>query len=223
MSNKKFTEKISEKIFDKDYSRRQFLEISGKGIAGVTVTASLLNLIGCKEEKVLDGSVQAWATPTGLLVVDKDKCVGCFRCEQNCNLANDPGKIHPYISRVNLRDRYFYGEEMEEDWRHGPGVMGNYQWEPMTCKQCSTPWCGEACPVEAIQADENTGARVVDKDTCIACGACTEACPWNIPVIDPENDYATKCINCGACVNGCITGAITMNEWEDVAEALLPE
>lgn len=220
--SKNIIDKVSEKIFDKDYSRRQFLQITGKGIAGVTVSATLLNLIGCEEQSLKNGQVFTWATPTGLLTVNRDKCVGCHRCEHNCNLVND-GKVMPYIARVNLRDRYFFGEEIEDDFYNAEGIQGNYRWEPMTCKQCNSPWCGNACPVDAIKADERTGARVVDKDVCIACGECVRACPWNIPRIDPEENYATKCINCGACVAGCVTGAITMTDWEDVANAMLKD
>lgn len=219
MSNKNILDKINDELFNKEYTRRQFLKISGKGIAGMAISASLLNLLGCEEQQIKDGKIFTWATPTGLLVVNADKCVGCHRCEMNCNLFND-GKIMPFISRLNLRDNYYYGTEINEDYKHNPGINGNYRWEPITCKQCAQPWCGDACPESAIYADEKTGARVVDKEKCIACGACTKACPWNLPRIDHEENFATKCINCGACVRGCVTGAIAMTKWEDVATAL---
>lgn len=210
----------NKKLFDRKYTRRQFLKISGKGLAGVAVSASLLNLIGCEEKQIKNGEIFTWATPTGLLVVNKDKCVGCHRCEMNCNLQNDGNRIQPFIARLNLRDNYYFGEELHDDYLHNPGVIGNFRWEPVTCKQCANPWCGNACPVDAIYADEKTGTRLIDKEKCIACGACTKACPWHLPKIDPEENVSTKCINCGACVRGCITGAIEMVKWEDVATAL---
>ena len=39
-------------VFEKEYSRRQFLKLSGKGLAGIPVTAALLSLIGCTEKQV---------------------------------------------------------------------------------------------------------------------------------------------------------------------------
>lgn len=213
-------EKSSKKsFFNKDYTRREFLKLSGKGVAGVTVTASLLSLMGCSKKDIEEGKVMTWATPTGLLVVNRDKCVGCQRCEFNCTLTND-GKVMPYISRLKMRDNLFFGTKIEEDFTHADGLYGNYKWGPETCKQCVDPWCGNACPVEAIYADEKTGARMVDAEKCIACGACVKACPWGLPTIDPVANVSTKCINCGACVAGCITGALSMNSWEDVATAL---
>ena len=207
-------------FFDKDYTRRQFLKMSGKGVLGLTMTGALLNLIGCTEQEIKDGKVFTWATPTGLLVVNRDKCVGCQRCEMNCTLHND-GKVMPYISRLKLRDNIYYGTEMEDDYLHGDGYYGNYHWGPETCKQCVMPWCGEACPENAIYADEkNGGARTIDYDKCIACGACTTACPWHLPTIDPERNVSTKCISCGACAIGCPTGALAINPWEDVVAAL---
>ncbi|MEG0852936.1 MAG: 4Fe-4S dicluster domain-containing protein, partial [Angelakisella sp.] len=65
-----------------------------------------------------------------------------------------------------------------------------------------------------------TGARVIDEKLCVGCGACTAACPWNIPVVDPETKKSTKCITCGACVAGCPTGALSIVEWKDIAAAV---
>ena len=31
-----------------------------------------------------------------------------------------------------------------------------------TCRQCEDPWCGNACPVQAIVTDDR-GIRVVDE------------------------------------------------------------
>ncbi len=51
-------------------------------------------------------------------------------------------------------------------------------------------------------------AYVIDKDTCIACGACVSECP--VEAIS-EGDYmvidADKCIDCGTCAGVCPVGA----------------
>ncbi len=214
------SEEKKKGVFDKEYSRRQFLKISGKGLAGVTMTATMLSLIGCSQQDIDDGLVDSVALPKGLLVANRAKCVGCQRCETNCTLAND-GKVMPFIARLNLRDNFYFGEPgVTEDYKHGDGIYGLWNFGPKTCRQCKEPACLKACPKGAIIADPNTGARVVQSDKCIGCGACTAACPWHIPVVDPETKKSTKCITCGACVQGCPTGALSIIDWKDLAEAL---
>lgn len=107
-----------------------------------------------------------------------------------------------------------------DDYRHGDGIYGLWTFAPTTCHQCKDAACMNACPVKAISPDPNTGARVIDKEKCVGCGACHEACPWKLPTVDPETKKSTKCINCGACVAGCPTGALSMVEWKDLAAAM---
>ena len=52
-----------------DMTRRQFMKISGKSLAGLTLSASMLSLFGCSQKQVDSGAVATWALPQGLLVV----------------------------------------------------------------------------------------------------------------------------------------------------------
>ena len=87
-----------------DMTRRQFMKISGKSLAGLTLSASMLSLFGCSQKQVDSGAVATWALPQGLLVVNADLCTGCQRCEINCTLTND-GVCSSYISRVKIQRR----------------------------------------------------------------------------------------------------------------------
>lgn len=210
---------IKTGLLDREYSRRQFLKMSGKGIAGMTMTGAMLSLFGCSQQDVESGMVEAFPTPKGLLVVNRGRCVGCQRCETNCTMTND-GKASPYISRLKMRDNLYVGEAgVTDDYRNGDGIYGLWNFGPTTCRQCAEPSCAIACPVGAIEAN-GTGARVINSDTCVGCGACTSACPWNLPTVDPETKKSTKCITCGACVAGCPTGALSIVDWTDVVSAL---
>lgn len=197
-------------FLDSQMTRRQFLKISGKGIAGLTISATMLSLFGCTQEQVDSEQVVTWAMPQGLLVVNAAKCTGCKRCEINCSLFNEE-ECSPYISRVKIsRNLHIHGEDGL--------LMGNFTYFPDTCRQCEVPACGEACPAKAIYADDN-GIKIVDQEKCIGCGECTKACPWHMPTVNPETRKSSKCIACSACVQGCPSGALTIVPWDAVTAA----
>ena len=115
-----------------DMTRRQFMKISGRSLAGLTLSASMLSLFGCSQQQVDSGAVATWALPQGLLVVNADLCTGCQRCEINCTLTND-GVCSSYISRVKIQRRL----NLDGD---GNGLLsGNdncFVYFPDTCRQC---------------------------------------------------------------------------------------
>jgi protein NrfC len=102
------------------------------------------------------------------------------------------------------------------------------------CRQCVDPACVSACPEDALRIDARFGnvRRVVDKEKCVGCGACVEACPYtpSRPLVAPDETYggdlkARKCELCAdapyhwdpagggpqgkqACVEVCPVGAI---------------
>ena len=207
-------------LMDREYTRRQFMKLSGKGLAGVALSSTLLSLMGCTRSQAEAGLVDTIATPDFLLVANRAKCTGCQRCEVNCTLAND-GDAHPYMARIRVRQNVNFGDQgPTDDYKHGDGFFGLWGFKPDTCKQCADPACVNVCPMKAIYADPVTGARVIDEDKCVGCGACVNACPWHMPRVDVEKHKSTKCISCGACVAGCPTSALRMIPWEDVAKAL---
>ena len=207
-------------LMDREYTRRQFMKLSGKGLAGVALSSTLLSLMGCTRSQAEAGLVDTIATPDFLLVANRAKCTGCQRCEVNCTLAND-GDAHPYMARIRVRQNVNFGDQgPTDDYKHGDGFFGLWGFKPDTCKQCADPACVNVCPMKAISADPVTGARVIDEEKCVGCGACVNACPWHMPRVDVEKHKSTKCISCGACVAGCPTSALRMIPWEDVAKAL---
>lgn len=206
-------------FLSREYTRRQFMKLSAKGLTGVALSSSLLSLMGATRSQAESGQVVAMATPDYLLVANRAKCTGCQRCEFNCTLAND-GDLHPYMARIHIRDYVNFGVEgPTDDFRNGDGFFGQWGMAPETCKQCGDAPCLNACPVGAIFV-AGTGARVVDTEKCVGCGACKAACPWDMPRLDPVTNKSSKCINCGACVRGCPTSALKMIDWEDVAAAM---
>lgn len=200
------------RFLNKDYTRRQFLKLSGKSLAGVTMSSAMLTALGTTAAALAEGNVRVWALAQGLLVVDPDRCVGCQRCEINCTLTND-GCASSYISRVKVTRNLGFS-------RNGTGLYTENNWVyfPDTCRQCEDPACGNACPVNAIYADQS-GIRKVDQEKCVGCGACTAACPWHMPTVNPVTKKSSKCVMCGACAEGCPSGALSIVPWDKITAA----
>lgn len=55
-------------------TRLEFLRISGKGLAGLTIAPALLSLLGCKQEDIDSGTVGLINTPKGVLVTQRARC-----------------------------------------------------------------------------------------------------------------------------------------------------
>ena len=50
-----------------DMTRRQFMKISGRSLAGLTLSASMLSLFGCSQQQVDSGAVSANLTEADAL------------------------------------------------------------------------------------------------------------------------------------------------------------
>ncbi len=70
----------------------------------------------------------------------------------------------------------------------------------------------QACPVEAITKNPETGAMEVNDATCVGCKVCTIACPFGTVNYSQATGKVVKCDLCGGdpeCAKACPTDAIT--------------
>ena len=91
----------------------------------------------------------------------------------------------------------------------------------MVCKQCINAPCIAKCPVQALYKDKITMSTLLNKDKCIGCGICVEACPFSAVALDTEG-HATICDLCGGfpeCAAVCASGAIKALETKKIEEA----
>lgn len=105
------------------------------------------------------------------------------------------------------------------------------------CSHCTEAACIEVCPVEpkAMTRHPLFGTVYVDQERCIGCGACQEACPFQVPHVDEELSKSRKCTGCydrvendllPACATTCPTKAIrygSKQEMYDLAKARVAE
>jgi ferredoxin len=120
---------IKKTPLDRELTRRQFMKLTGKGLAGVAISGSLLDLMGCTLAQAEAGLVDAIATPDFLLVANRAKCTGCQRCEANCTLAND-GDVHPYMARIRVRQNMYFGADGPQD---DHPLQGRHLWQLVLC------------------------------------------------------------------------------------------
>ena len=120
------------------------------------------------------GASTAQAAPRYGMVVDLNRCVGCQTCTIACKHHNDtpPGVQwrgvldveqgeYPNVERVFL-------------------VTG--------CQHCADPPCVPVCPTGATRQRAD-GLVTMDYDTCIGCGYCAVACPYQARTIAHERAW----------------------------------
>lgn len=192
-------------------SRRDFLVGSAVGIGGTVAISGAFGSVQGEMEQDKDESLPS---SEGYILVDKEMCAGCTACMAGCSLAHE-GEINLSLSRMQVTRNPL--ESFPQD-------INQEQ-----CRQCSYPACVEACPTDALHADEETGnVRLVDQEACVGCQRCIEACPytphrnqWN-----PESKSSQKCDLCAdtphwneeggpdgnqACVEACPMDAIAFS------------
>ena len=163
---------VDRPLLDIGLTRLEFLRISGKGLAGLTIAPALLSLLGCKQEDIDSGTVGLINTPKGVLVTQRARCTGCHRCEISCTNFND-GSVGTFFSRIKIHRNYFFGDNGVGS---GGGLNGDLHYNADTCRHkrcigCSA--CTTACPW--MMATVNTESKKSSK--CVLCGECANACP----------------------------------------------
>ena len=86
----------------------------------------------------------------------------------------------------------------------------------LRCNHCDAAPCVEICPVNALEKRPDAIVDL-DRDLCIGCTACMQACPYDAIYLNEDKGVAEKCHYCAhrtaldlepACVNVCPVEAI---------------
>lgn len=160
------------------------------------------------------------------------------RYAEPAEYENLPGSSGEY----NFRE--FSKYHMKENWRRL--YTREYGTKPpevdvlnlsVSCNHCEAPACTKACPTGYIYKEPEFGIVKADhRRSCIGCGRCKKACPWDSPQYydneldkfaanDPKRPRMTKCNLCfdrikeglkPACVAGCMMRALDAGPLEEL-------
>ena len=157
-------------------------------------------------------------------IVNTTKCIGCGSCVRACRNENHvPGGYYrTWIERyTESEDHELFVDSPgggENGFMSAPRMKGRNPkafFVPKLCNQCEKPACTQVCPVSATYYTDG-GVVLVDKDRCMGCGYCVQACPYEARYVDHAAGTVDKCTWCyhritrglpPACVLTCPTGA----------------
>jgi Fe-S-cluster-containing dehydrogenase component/formate-dependent nitrite reductase membrane component NrfD len=142
-------------------------------------------------------------------VIDQTRCIGCHACTVACKEENRVplGTFRTWV-------KYVEKGEFPNTRRH---------FAVLRCNHCDNAPCVTICPTVALYRRPD-GIVDFDRDRCIGCKACMQACPYDALYIDPDTQTAAKCHFCAhrvdrglepACVIVCPVRAILTGDLDD--------
>ncbi len=141
--------------------------------------------------------------------IDQDTCIGCHACTVACKAENS-------VPVGDFRTSVKYTEE---------GLFPDIKrmFLVQRCNHCTDAPCVTICPVIALDKRPD-GIVDLDRDACIGCRACMQACPYDAIYLNADTGAAEKCHFCAhrvevglapACVNICPTQSIIAGDLHD--------
>lgn len=143
-------------------------------------------------------------SPWYTMVIDIEACIGCGLCVDACCKENNvpPGHFRTWIERYIVKMDGSVVITSPNGGRDGfppddipEGQIAKAFYVPKLCNQCDQTPCTQVCPVGATFQTQD-GVVLVDKDWCIGCRYCIQACPYGSRFFNPRTQTADKCTLC---------------------------
>lgn len=114
-------------------------------------------------------------------VLDQRRCIGCHACTVACKSENEVpiGDFRTWVKYTEVGSF--------------PAVRRHFA--VLRCNQCTDAPCVTICPVTALDKRPD-GIVDLDKDVCIGCKACMQACPYDALYLNEDTGGAEKCHFC---------------------------
>jgi len=200
------------------FERRQFIKLGIYGTAGVLVGSFFA--FADTDKKIDVNNYEDLLKFDWGFVVDTTRCIGCGACVRACKIENDVPESYyrTWVERYEINK----DEQVRVDSPKGAiesFKQNNFQnseivkafFVPKLCNHCYDSSCTQVCPVGATYESPDD-VVLIDKDHCVGCGYCVQACPYGCRYIDHTKGVADKCTLCyhrihkglaPACVNAC--------------------
>jgi Fe-S-cluster-containing dehydrogenase component len=146
------------------------------------------------------------------VVIDIDRCIGCRGgCQAACKHEHDIALGPSYSKMYDIGPTGTY-PDLE------------FYFLPVTCQQCENPDCIVVCPTGACRKSKDDGVVYIDREICIGCKTCKDACPYNAIIFNNELHVCGKCDICASlrnagekpvCVKNCSGAAIKFGDIND--------
>jgi len=188
---------------DGKINRRQFL-----GSLGVSATALGAGALLIQPER--RAAAAAAGAKKYAMVIDTDRCICCHGCTIACHSENNvpDGKYRSWVKKI-AKGRY-------------PDT--SFHFLPRLCNNCEDAPCLNLCPTGATYRTLEDGVVHVDRDICVGCHVCIDACPYGSRFFNPITNTADKCDFCyhritagvePACVTACTGRARIFGDLND--------
>ncbi len=210
--------------------RRRFLKIGLTSAAGLMV-GSFFGFSNTSKQIDVNNYDDLLKFDWGY-IVDTTKCIGCGSCVRACSVENSVPDtfFRTWVERyeINKDEKIRVDspkgaiESFNED-NFAPEDIVKAFFVPKICNHCYNSACTQVCPVGATFHSPD-GVVLIDKEHCIGCGYCVQACPYGCRFIDHHKGTADKCTLCyhrihkgeiPACVNACPRSARVFGNLKD--------
>jgi Fe-S-cluster-containing dehydrogenase component len=160
------------------------------------------------------------------MLIDLDKCSGCYNCFLACR-DEHYGKDFPPISSAQPFKGHFWMQVIERERGKYPKVKVSYI--PKPCMHCDDPPCAKASTNEAVYKRPD-GIVIIDPEKSVGQKEVLSSCPHRVIFWNEEKNIPQKCTLCAhmldqgelepRCVEACPTGALLFGDLNDPASEI---